>query len=242
MSHLPEHEPVASCTSGHGHVASCPSEHKLAVSHPSASGHDPDHSRCSDHPAVPEMMALRGHNTDSNFVYLYNKDKIYRGGAPVSGWPLAVEHLTLYCHQSEKKFHSIPPFHHVPRIDVDHDEHALELESLLWLVDSGPSESDFSKTRQQERRKNGRHVDDSSAEEQDEEEEAVVDEENDLDPVEHAQKPGRLSNDQLADIKAFEQHVHAEAGALAKKWAVGTDVIFDQTGFGGIAVKKMELL
>ena len=136
-------------------VASCPSEHKLAVSHPSASGHDPDHSRCSDHPAVPEMMALRGHNTDSNFVYLYNKDKIYRGGAPVSGWPLAVEHLTLYCHQSEKKFHSIPPFHCVPRMDDDHNEHALELESLLWLVDSGPSESDFSKTRQQERRKNG---------------------------------------------------------------------------------------
>jgi len=82
---LSEHEPVASRTSGHGRVASHPSEHEPAVSRPSASGHDPDHSRRSDHPAVPEMMASRGHNTDSDFVYLYDKDKIYRGGAPVPG-------------------------------------------------------------------------------------------------------------------------------------------------------------
>jgi len=241
-SRLSEHEPVASRTSGHGRVASRPSEHEPAVSRPSAGGHDPDHSRRSDHPAVPEMMASRGHNTDGDFVYLYDKDKIYRGGAPVPGRPSAVERLTLYRHQSERKFRSIPPFHRVPRMDDDHNEHAAELESLLRLVDSGPSGSDFSETRQQERRKNGRHADDSSAEEQDEEEEAVVDEEDDLDPVEHARKPGRPSNDQLADVKAFEQRVHAEAGALAKKWAVGTDVIFDQAGFGGVAVKKTESL
>lgn len=122
-------------------------------------------------------------------------------------------------------------------MDENHDDHAAELESLLQLVDSGPSGSDFSETRQQERRKDGCHADDSSVEEQ-----AVVDEQDDLDPVQHAQKPGRPSIDQLADVKAFEQCVHVEAGALAKKWDVGTNVIFDQAGFGGVAVKKTESL
>ena len=31
-----------------------------------------------------------------------------------------------------------------------------------------------------------------------------------------------------------------KAGVLAKKWDVSVDVIFDQTGFGGVAVKKTE--
>ena len=76
-SGVSEHEPVASHTSGHGCVP--------VLLPPSATGHDPVQSHHSDCPAVSEMMASRGPDTDGDFVYLYDKEKIYIGGAPVPG-------------------------------------------------------------------------------------------------------------------------------------------------------------
>jgi len=121
-----------------------------------------------------------------------------------------------------------------------HDDHAAELESLLQLVESAPSDSDFSETRRLQRKKEGHQGDESSVEDEDERDVEEMDVEEDADSLKYDRKRGRPSGDQLAEVKAFEQQMRTKAGVLARKWGVSVDVIFDQAGFGGVAVKKTE--
>jgi len=176
-------------------------------------------------------------DSDGDFVYLYDKDTIYKGGAPVPGRASSVERLTFYRHKSDKKFRPVPPLYRIPRMHDHHDDHAAELESLLQLVESAPSDSDFSETRRLQRKKEGRQGDESLVEDEDER-----DVEEDADSLKYDRKRGRPSSDQLAEVKAFEQQMRTKAGVLARKWGVSVDVIFDQAGFGGVAVKKTESL
>jgi len=225
-----DRELVQSCLSWPEPVQDRPSEHELTCS-----------SKSEGVQSCPDEHAGHVSEPDGDFIYLYDKSIIYKGGAPVPGRPSAVDRLSLYRHKSDKKFRPIPPLHCVLRMDDQHDVRAAELEKLLQLVESPPSESDFSKTRRHERKKQGRHNDESSVEEKEEEEEMDVDE-MEVEPAQDDRKRGRPSGDQLADVKAFEQHIHLEAGALAKKWGVSVDVIFNQAGFGGVAIKKAESL
>jgi len=166
-------------------------------------------------------------DSDGDFVYLYNRDTIYKGGALVPGHASAVERLMFYRHKSDKKFCPVPPLHHISRMHDHHDDHAAELESLLQLVESASSESDFSETRRLQRKKEGHQGDKSSVEDEDERDVEEMDVEDDADSLKYDQKWGRPSGDQLAEVKAFEQQMRAKAGVLARKWSVSVDVIFD---------------